>query len=465
MPKSFFSSNRALILRNTKGNAGFCILLEYVNGSWSLPQVQIEGERFYYSTGSFNERLRDTYGVNVTTLRCLDNKENSADQHEDNLYIVECHSWNVLPPNVEWHLLEDLDSTNNVPKGTLSMINEAINWLRNEHSLRVPWSNPGWFAQMKDEFTNRLEELGFPEADSIEQVRTWERSSVLRAKIGEEYLYLKSVPNMFAYEPNVAYWLSKKFPRHAAPVIGHYYNEDLGHYMIMPHYDGRWLDQVQDLHHWEKVIVGYAFLQKSLVRHVPQLTEFGVIRRDIEHLAVDAAKMIADVDMLQTGKKPLSDQEIQGLRSALPAIRSACEQLCRFSVPLSLDHGDLWSGQVVIQKDISEPTYLINDWSDCSITHPFFSIPFFLEDAEVELPSFPNAREYLWGAYARQWSEFEGENNLRNIVKLARLLGPVHNAVVYHKYILPRMEFSWEMQFMYLRHLRKILLAMEILDS
>jgi hypothetical protein len=84
------------------------------------------------------------------------------------------------------------------------------------------------------------------------------------------------------------------------------------------------------------------------------------------------------------------------------------------------------------------------DWSDCSVSHPFFSL-FFLTDTDIRLPDVPNVRERLRDAYLQLWTAYEPMPKLIEAFDLAMKLAPLHHALIYEWHILPQMQNQWEM--------------------
>jgi hypothetical protein len=63
----------------------------------------------------------------------------------------------------------------------------------------------------------------------------------------------------------------------------------------------------------------------------------------------------------------------------------------------------------------------------------------------------------LRDAYLEPWSSYEPIDRLIQAYEIARPLSALHNAVIYHRYILPNMESQWEMQRMLPFYLKKLL--------
>ena len=96
------------------------------------------------------------------------------------------------------------------------------------------------------------------------------------------------------------------------------------------------------------------------------------------------------------------------------------------------------------------------DWSDCSVSHPFFSL-YFLSDTDIRLPDVPNVRERLRDAYLQLWTAYEPLPRLIEAYDLAMKLAPLHHALIYQRHILPSMQNQWEMNNMIPFYLRRLI--------
>ncbi|MBI1880332.1 MAG: phosphotransferase [Chloroflexi bacterium] len=54
----------------------------------------------------------------------------------------------------------------------------------------------------------------------------------------------------------------------------------------------------------------------------------------------------------------------------IPHLKARCDQLAGYSVPQTLVHGDLHTGNVALV----EGKLLFFDWTDACVTHPFFDV-------------------------------------------------------------------------------------------
>ncbi|HEY1013218.1 MAG TPA: phosphotransferase, partial [Herpetosiphonaceae bacterium] len=154
----------------------------------------------------------------------------------------------------------------------------------------------------------------------------------------------------------------------------------------------------------------------------------------------------------------LTPAEIERLRELAPLLAARCGELERLGPP-SLEHGDLWASNMMIDQG----RVTIFDWTDSSISHPFFSLHLLLEDAGELLADQPSASGFpatalIEQAYLAEWADWlPAGADARRAAELARLLAPLHHALHYHRRILPAMAQRWEMENMVPWFLRRLL--------
>jgi thiamine kinase-like enzyme len=133
--------------------------------------------------------------------------------------------------------------------------------------------------------------------------------------------------------------------------------------------------------------------------------------------------------LLLLGEHGLSIKELSRLRELRPSLESACEELAHGDIPLALEHGDLWSSNVYVSDDQVQ----FIDWTDASISHPFFSLMPLLESAkwDVEPASVPALQARVIDAYLEPWTAYSTPARLRRALALARPLAALHIATTY----------------------------------
>lgn len=117
----------------------------------------------------------------------------------------------------------------------------------------------------------------------------------------------------------------------------------------------------------------------------------------------------------------------------------------------------------------SDERIIFIDWSDASLSHPFFSLNFFYDtEAEEMKTHFSDTRAAcirLRDVYLEPWTIFEPMDRLREAFELAYKLSSLHFALNYHKLILPKMEVKWEMHYMLPYFLKQLLRSWMGLES
>lgn len=122
--------------------------------------------------------------------------------------------------------------------------------------------------------------------------------------------------------------------------------------------------------------------------------------------------------------KKISGRE---LRRLLSRVRELGVWIESAGVPLSLEHGDLHKGNIV---GCNAPGLRIIDWSEASITHPFFSLFFLLWEA-TELAQ--KVKEELIATYLGPWEVFGSHQELRQLMRLTDELALCFYAYRYYR--------------------------------
>ena len=82
---------------------------------------------------------------------------------------------------------------------------------------------------------------------------------------------------------------------------------------------------------------------------------------------------------------------------------------------------------------------IFHDWSDSSVTHPFFDIVDFLASPDA-LPNIPYVENRLRDAYLLPWKTYAPMEQLQHAYELAKPLSLYHQVLVYQTVVLPNVE-------------------------
>jgi hypothetical protein len=208
--------------------------------------------------------------------------------------------------------------------------------------------------------------LGQPE--EVIQLRAWSTSTVLRVRTAAGDYYFKAVPRSGGQEAALTSYLAEHFPNVVPAVIA----ADLERgWLLLAACRGRKLEQVADMALWERAATRYGRLQVDCVGRADALRALGCQSRDLAALASSIAELALDTGALGPERPGgLTETELRRFRALVPKLRQRCEGLAACGIPDSLEHGDLWPGNVICDAE----TCAVIDWEDALIAHPFFSL-------------------------------------------------------------------------------------------
>ncbi len=225
------------------------------------------------------------------------------------------------------------------------------------------WTDPAWRAAADAWICEHVRPVG-----EIAQphVRPW--STVLRVPTAGGDVWFKANTEALRYEAALVSRLAARRPDAVPPLLA----ADLERGWMLMGDAGTTLREViaeeRSLDRWLDVLPLYAGLQIDMAPEADDLVALGV--PDLR-LAELPARFEAFLDEL-SGR--LGDLEGK-TRARLPWIRDAAEELAAFGVPETIQHDDFHDAQVFVRDD----RYLLLDWGDACVSHPFFTLSVTLE--------------------------------------------------------------------------------------
>jgi hypothetical protein len=412
-----------------------------------LPRYETTEPHYWQTVAPVNQLADQHLGLKLTTLRCIDTM--FANNQITMFYAMDGSriplDW-VLPEGAIWATPSELDD---LPTGQMEIINAWFHWRSDANLIKTEWYRPGWFEKATAWIEEQFDDRGIMMTAPIEQVRSWERSAILRAQTTFGHYYFKALPTMFRHEPPLVKWLATKYPDDfPKPLLV----DGWRRWLLLPDYGSQTLDTVTDIETWEAAFRHFAELQTSLSVRTNDLIGLGCPDRRLYRLAEAIEPLLmSNAESLSGTSMIITDDELAQLRARIPELKRACVDLSTYSIPASLEHGDFWAGQIIINGDKS----VFIDWSDCSVSHPFFSL-YFLTDTDITLPDVPNIRDRLRDAYLQLWTAYEPLPKLREAYDLAMKIAPLHYVLIYQRHILPQMQNQWEMNNMIPFYLRRL---------
>lgn len=427
----------------------------------SLPHFTRSRRYLWQDVDHINREILTQYALDVTTLRCLAIEDHYAEAGYIALvYALENHSPQWTPPQgAAWYSREQLATLNFASDDERAYVEAWLDYRSSDHPQRVDWYRQEWFWVARAWLLAYVMCIPEVTVEGFVQLRAWQRSALLKAtpNFGDS-IYFKAVPRVFAHELPLTAWLSEQFPDYFPVVLA--VEPDRGWMLLMDH-GRRSLETVQDIGMWEMALRVLGRLQVRLSEDHLDLYALGVPSQSLEEIADYLDTLLADEVGLRVGGQ-LDDDAIAQLHDQAPRIKALCAELAACGIPHSLEHGDFYPGQVLVQGD----RVVFIDWSDASIAHPFFSYASLENFVVNEMPHFSeDTRARLQAAYLGPWRDYADDATLHRAITLARPLAALHTAVLYHRLILPGMEIRWEMENMLPFWLRVLLDEMQLIAA
>jgi hypothetical protein len=412
---------------------------------WSLPHWTTAEPHLRHSVRHINEAMQRRFGLETTVLRRIHERRDPTTGQTERVYALENHARDGKPPaGAHWVDADGSEGLRLAVPEHRSLLRTWFDELEAVPARRLPWARPGWFGQASGWVRDELARAGIPIVGPIEQLRTWQRSCILRATTARGEVFFKAVPPMFASEPPLTQALAEQHPAHMPRVLA---IDPDRRWLLMEGVKGESLDRHASMGHWESALVDYARIQIAEVPRIERSLALGCPDRRLDRVAADIAPLLQDPTVLQPGQEHgLDEKEISCVQARAPQLEGMCAELATYSIPASLEHGDFYAWQILVADE--RPVYI--DWSDCSVAHPFFSLLLFFEYAQLEqwLPAAPEVRQRLLDAYLEPWTVYEPMDRLRAAFDLAQTLASLHHAALYQQRVLPNLEDPWEWEAM-----------------
>ena len=426
------------------------VLLHETAQGVALPQWETRTRRFWQTVDHVNRSVCDLWGATVFTVRPM--RVRFEDGRVTCIYVLENLDPTWQPHIGRWYSRADLDGLSFAVQEERVLLES---WFADDNSApqRVDWYKPGWFATAQAWIDAEVARNFMRREGAIEQKRAWQRCSLLRVPVTGGEVWFKALPAFFGHELRLMYRLHQQYPDNISSFLTW---DSTRNWMLMPSFGDTTLAGVTDIGRWEEAIRVYARIQIEQAGQVVALRTDGVPYLGVDALIDGLDTLLADDAALRVGQRGgLSEAERAAFYAAAPRLKALCAELGAFGLPLTLEHGDLWSENIAA----TATGYIFFDWSDCSISHPFFSLyPLLLPQY---LPDNPDVAQRVRDAYLDQWREYAPPETLQAAFKLAQRLAPLYFAVLYHRIIVPQMEFAWEMQLGVPYNIKQLLMALD----
>ena len=265
---------------------------------WTLPYFERDRWAIWHRVDGVNEKMSDLLDVNLTTLRCLGIVQSSPTDMGEPVYAMEVHDreWRV-PADGSWF------SRHEFAKLTLAVEEHrpiVLSWFRDlarkpaQTSLPL-WYLPGWYDRAVEWISGEIERMGARQSGPVVQLRSSQRSAVLRAETGAGPVYFKAVPAMFRHELALTTALAEKFQ----PMVPRVLAADGGeNWLLLQGCGERDLAAYEEVGTWQEALREYADIQVKLSSDTDRLFSMGCPDRRLIRLANGIDDMLADTSAM-----------------------------------------------------------------------------------------------------------------------------------------------------------------------
>ncbi|HUF50795.1 MAG TPA: hypothetical protein VMN60_08180 [Longimicrobiales bacterium] len=420
------------------------LLMMHAHGEWRLPEWQDATEHLWQVTDHVNRAVAARYGMETTVLRCVRRLADPMTERETRVYELDNHSatHDMIPTT--WVGQGELATLRIGDPVVRELVGEWFSRDRGEMPLRgSPWTQRGWYVEALAWTIAQLQGIGAHVLGSPDQLRAWERSFLMRERTTNGTFYFKASPNMFGHEPPLMKWLAERYPHNTPEIVA--IDAQRG-WCLQREVDGGALplNEVREEEEWYRAVRRLAEMQLEASKHAHELRALGLPHRGLDVLARRIPRLCADATAMLLGEPcGLVRSEIERVASLAPTLLTLCEELANYGIPDSLEHGDLSASNIL--STLNGPIYL--DWSDSSLSHPFFTLSQLMSEAEGLLPaSSRESRRRLRDNYLAPWMVIASHEELSRAFEIARVLAPVHLAATTHAELLAAAGYRWELE-------------------
>lgn len=288
---------------------------------------------------------------------------------------------------------------------------------------------------------NYLQAKGYTINGLPESIRAMPWSRVTRFSTSKGSIYLKEMAPLFSVEPILIKALSEWDADSMPNVIAT--NNDLNCFLMedagIPL--SKYLKDELQIEILVRALTICANSQYKAVNHVDTLLSIGVPDWRLAKLPELYLHLISEEAILRADG--LTSAEIKALNILHPTFSALCDHLSRHKIPETLEHTDFHGNNILIKDD----HLTIGDWGDAVISHPFFSLASYLDNATRYHGLKEGDVRYvnLQNVYLDTWTEFEPKDQLIEAFQLAKRLRPCQVALSFIRVkMCPNLDSSFD---------------------
>ena len=350
--------------------------------------------------GALIPRLREAYGCDLHLLKQVVEWQDSESQRASVVCVLELEEGQ--PTQGEWVDIQTMSSRPFSVSEHGQLARQALSELEEEapSTQHQPWRRRGWYGQAVRWIEQELPRLGYGSVTHIDQVRSTGISAILRAHTGQGVFYFKAVADLpwLTNEPVVADALGTRYPKLIPKPIC---TDGARRWMLTAAFGPPLNDPERDKEALVQAVCAYGQMQLDSVAHATDLLQTDLFGYDLDRLPSKVEALVRESAV----EELLEPEESKLLRHHLSLVSKYSRRLMDSPVPQTIVHGD-FTPHNIAQRN-GEP--LVYDWTNASISFPFFDMVELLRHREVR-----TIQSQLKTAYLSAWtgcaplSELEG---------------------------------------------------------
>jgi hypothetical protein len=297
--------------------------------------------------------------------------------------------------------------------------------------MQLPWERAAWLEESTEWIQAQLTALDYIALGAVEVLHQRPWSTFARVTTNKGIVYFKAPAPAFNYEASVTQLLACLHPDITVPLLA----IDLERGWLLSADAGNTLrgasPSIDQIDHWVKILPVYVELQIEMTGYVQELLSLGMYDRRLRQLPHLFSELMDQTESLRIGLEDgLTMAEYQRLRDLRPLVTAWCEELAGYGLPETLMHEEIHDANVLVNGD----RYIFTDWSDSSVSHPFFSMLVTLRSAAHRLKLEENGAEMmrLQDAYLEPWTKYATRAELTTALKLAYHLAMITRALAWY---------------------------------
>ena len=282
------------------------------------------------------------------------------------------------------------------------------------------WTDPAWLGEAHAWIHAQVAGFGSTVVGEIEQphIRQW--ATVMRVPTERGDLYFKANAPPLTFEAALVELLAERRPDAVPPLVA----VELGRGWMLMEDAGRRLrelvEEERGFERWLDVLPLYAGVQLDLAGEADDMVALGVPDLRLAALPARFEQLLDEV--------ALPEEERGRANASVPRVRELCDELAGYGLPETIQHDDFHDAQVYVR----DGRYLLLDWGDACVSHPFFTLSVTLEgqlawgldDVENSLDTTP-----FLSAYLTAFAEYGEPAELEAAATIALRLGWVCRAI------------------------------------